>query len=64
VSALKPSDQVNERWADPEERLRDREERSPDDRLSDLKVGLVGVLGAVAVDLVLLAPEHLGQQDP
>ena len=64
MSALKSGDQIDQRRTDPEERLGDREERSADDRLSDLQVGLVGVLDAVAVNLVLLSPEHLGQQDP
>lgn len=64
MRALKTSDQIDQRWTDPEERLGHREERSPDDRLSDLEVGLVSVLDAVAVNFVLLAPKHLGQQDP
>ena len=64
VSALKPGHEIDQRRADPEERLRDGEERSADNRLPDLQIGLVGVLGAVASDLVLLASEHLGQQDP
>ena len=53
VGALEPGDQIDERRADPEERLGDGEERSADHRLADLQVGLVGVLDAVAVDLVL-----------
>jgi hypothetical protein len=36
VSALKAGYQIDQRRADPKERLGDGEERSPGDRLSDL----------------------------
>ena len=64
MRALQTGHQIHERGADPEERLGDGEERAADHRLADLQLGLVGVLDAVAVDLVRLSAEHLGQQNP